>query len=52
MARIEADGQDVSDLLIQKGLAVSYAVSYDGGKKGKAWCGEHGISEATMENMH
>ncbi len=34
LARIEADGRDVSGLLIQKGLAVSY----DGGKKVKEWC--------------
>jgi len=35
VARIEADGQDVSDLLIQEGLAVPY----DGGTKVKDWCG-------------
>jgi len=34
VARVEADGQDVSGLLIQKGLAVGY----DGGKKVKEWC--------------
>jgi len=34
VARVEADGQDVSDLLIQEGLAVVY----DGGAKGKDWC--------------
>ncbi len=31
---VEADGQDVSDLLIQEGLAVPY----EGGTKGKNWC--------------
>ena len=35
VATVEADGQDVSDLLIQEGLAVPY----DGGTKGKEWCG-------------
>ena len=34
VATVEADGQDVSDLLIQEGLAVRY----DGGKKVKDWC--------------
>ncbi len=34
-ATVEADGQDVSDLLIQEGLAVVY----EGGTKGKEWCG-------------
>ena len=34
VARVEADGQDVSDLLIQEGLAVAY----DGGAEGKNWC--------------
>jgi len=34
VASVEADGQDVSDLLIQEGLAVVY----DGGTKGKEWC--------------
>ena len=33
-ATVEADEQDVSDLLIQEGLAVGY----DGGMKGKNWC--------------
>ena len=35
VATVEADGQDVSDLLIQEGLAVPY----DGGTKVKDWCG-------------
>ena len=35
----EADGQDVSGLLIQEGLAVVY----DGSTKGKDWC-EWGIT--------
>ena len=34
VASVEADGQDVSDLLIQEGLAVPY----DGGTKTKDWC--------------
>ena len=34
VATVEADGQDVSDLLIQEGLAVVY----DGGTKVKDWC--------------
>ncbi len=34
VATVEADGQDVSDLLIQEGLAVPY----EGGTKGKNWC--------------
>jgi len=34
VASVEADGQDVSDLLIQEGLAVVY----DGGTKVKDWC--------------
>ena len=34
VARLEADGVDLSDLLIEKGLAVPY----DGGKKVKNWC--------------
>ncbi len=34
VATVDADGQDVSDLLIQEGLAVPY----DGGTKGKDWC--------------
>jgi len=34
VARIEADGQDVSEFLIQEGLAVVY----DGGTKEKVWC--------------
>ena len=34
VATVEADGQDVSDFLIQEGLAVPY----DGGTKGKNWC--------------
>jgi len=34
VATVEADGQDVSDLLIQEGLAVVY----DGGVKEKDWC--------------
>ena len=35
VARVEADGQDVSDLLIQEGLAVPY----EGRTKVKEWCG-------------
>jgi len=35
VATVEADGQDVADLLIQEGLAVVY----DGGTKVKDWCG-------------
>jgi len=34
VARLEADGVDLSDLLIEKGLAVRY----DGGTKVKNWC--------------
>ncbi|MCH8039368.1 MAG: thermonuclease family protein [Nitrospinae bacterium] len=34
VARVEADGQDVSDFLIQEG----FAVVYDGGTKEKGWC--------------
>ncbi len=34
VARLEADGVDLSDLLIQKGLAVPYV----GGTKVKDWC--------------
>ena len=34
VARVEANGQDVSDLLIQEGLAVVY----DGRTKVKDWC--------------
>jgi endonuclease YncB( thermonuclease family) len=33
-ARVEADGVDISDLLIQQHLAVLY----DGGTKVKDWC--------------
>jgi len=35
VARLEADGVDLSALLMEKGLAVPY----DGGKKVKDWCG-------------
>jgi len=35
VASVEADGQDVSDLLIQEG----FAVVYDRGTKVKDWCG-------------
>ena len=41
VATVEADGQDVSDLLIQEGLAVPY----EGGTKGKEWC----AAEVKME---
>ncbi len=34
VASVEADGQDVSDLLIQEGLAVAY----EGRTKVKDWC--------------
>jgi hypothetical protein len=34
MAKVEADGHDISELLIQKDLAVLY----DGGTKTKDWC--------------
>ena len=34
VATVEADGQDMSDLLLQEGLAVVY----DGGGKTKDWC--------------
>ena len=34
VGRLMADGQDISDLLIQKNLAVLY----EGGTKGKDWC--------------
>lgn len=32
--RLKADGVDISDLLIERQLAVLY----DGGTKGKDWC--------------
>jgi len=35
VGRLIADGVDISELLIQKNLAVLY----DGGTKGKDWCG-------------
>jgi len=35
VGRLIADGQDISDLLIQKNLAVLYV----GGTKTKDWCG-------------
>jgi len=34
VTRIEADGVDISDLLIQKNLGILY----DGGTKVKDWC--------------
>ena len=34
VARVVADGEDISDLLFQNGLAVAY----DGGTKTKDWC--------------
>ena len=34
VARVIADGEDISDLLFQEGLAVAY----DGGTKTKDWC--------------
>ncbi len=38
VARLEADGQDISELLIQRQLAVPY----DGGTKVKDWCEQGG----------
>lgn len=35
VARVEADGVDVGEMLLREGMAVPY----DGGRKNKPWCG-------------